>query len=440
MNVVLDSQPNCVVNLQVELPSDKVATEWLSVAKDFQRQARIPGYRPGKAPQTLINTRFAKEIREEVQTKLLRQSLNEAIAMKKLRVLSVDKVENVEIGVDNTMRYLASVTTAPEFEIPDYSSISVEATLAPVSEEELDRLMESLREPHATFEAISDRALIFGDFAVVTYEGRMDGQLLAEALPKAPPQLQGRTNAWLLMDEGTLIPGFSKALEGMKIDEERSFTLDVPADFPLADIQGRQIAYGVTLHGVNVKTLPPFDDKLASEIEPGMTLPALRDRAREVLASRLAQDFENAKRNGALKHLLSQVTFDLPQRSVQSEVNNILRDIVRENQTRGVSDEELRDHQDELIGVAQQTARDRVKTTFLLLRIAEKEKITPTETDLLRVISQMAQRYEIPIKKLIADIKARDGIEPIREQILVSKALDLVVANVKVSEPKLLTS
>jgi len=171
-----------------------------------------------------------------------------------------------------------------------------------------------------------------------------------------------------------------------------------------------------------------------------MTLPALRDRAREVLASRLAQDFENAKRNGALKHLLSQVTFDLPQRSVQSEVNNILRDIVRENQTRGVSDEELRDHQDELIGVAQQTARDRVKTTFLLLRIAEKEKITPTETDLLRVISQMAQRYEIPIKKLIADIKARDGIEPIREQILVSKALDLVVANVKVSEPKLLTS
>ena len=104
MNVVCDPQPNCIVNLQVELAADQVTREWQSIAKDFQRQARIPGYRPGKAPQSLIDTRFAKDIRDELEKKLLRESINEAIKQKNLRVLSVSKVEDVQIGEDKTMR------------------------------------------------------------------------------------------------------------------------------------------------------------------------------------------------------------------------------------------------------------------------------------------------------------------------------------------------
>lgn len=435
MNVVLDPQPNCIVNLQIELPADRVTSEWQSIAKDFQRQARIPGYRPGKAPQALIDSRYAKDIREELQNKLLRESLNEAIKQKSLRVLSVANVENVQIGNDMTMRFRASVVIAPEFELPDYSAITIELAKRAVTDEDVQNWVEQFREPHATYEAAEGRAIAMGDYAVLTYEGKLDGQLLSEALPKAPQQLHGRKNAWIFMNEGTLVPGFAKAVEGMLIGDERAFTLDVPATFPLADLQGRQIAYTATLHGINVKSLPLIDDALAEKIEPGKSLEDLRAGIRERLVKMAESQFENGKRNEALKVLLSKVECELPAQTVDREVSGILREIVQENQGRGVSDDELRSHQDELVGIAQRSARDRVRGNFLLLRIAEKEKLDVTETDLIMAVSEMARRYEIPVKKLIKDLQSRDGFGPIREQILLGKALDLIAANVTVTEP-----
>ncbi len=435
MNVVCDPQPNCIVNLQVELPADQVTREWQSIAKDFQRQARIPGYRPGKAPQSLIDTRFAKDIREELEKKLLRESINEAIKQKNLRVLSVSKVEDIQIGDDKTMRYRASVVTAPEFELPDYSAITVELEKRPVTEEDVQKWLEQFRDPHATFEAVEGRPVAMGDYAVMTYEGKLGDQLLSEAIPKAPAQLQGRRNAWIFMDEGTLVPGFAKAVEGMAINDERSFTLDVPADFPLEDLRGSKVSYSTTLHGINVKQLPPLDDALADKIEPGKTLESLRTEIRERLENLAESQFQNGKRNAALKQLLASVQCELPAQTVQREVSSILREIVQENQVRGVSDDELRTHQDELVGLAQQSAVDRVRGNFLLLRVAEKEKLEVTETDMLMAVSEMARRYEIPVKKLVKDLQSREGFGPIREQILMGKALDLIAANVTVREP-----
>jgi len=435
MNVVCDPQPNCVVNLQVELPADQVSREWLSVSKDFQRHARIPGYRPGKAPQSLIDSRFAKEIREELEKKLLNESINEAIKQKNLRVLSVSKVEDITIGDDKTMRFRASVVTAPEFELPDYSSITVEAAKRPVTDGDVEKWLEQFREPHATFEAVEGRPLAMGDYAVLTYEGKIGGQLLSDALPKAPAQLQGRRNAWIFMDEGTLVPGFARAIEGMAINDERSFELDVPADFPLADLRGSKVAYSATLHGINSKQLPPLDDALAEKIDPGKTMETLRAEMRERLGKVAESQFESAKRNGAIQHLLAHVQCELPAQAVDREVTGILREIVQENQVRGVSDDELRSHQDELVGVARQTALDRVRANFLLLRIAEKEKLEVADSDMLMAISEMSRRYEIPVKKLIKDLRARDGFGPVREQILMGKALDLIAGNVTVREP-----
>ncbi len=118
MNVLVENQPNCLVSLQVELPADRVTREWQTVAEQFQRNVRIPGYRPGKAPKSLVDTRFAKDIKEELTNRLLRESLNEAIKEKNIQVISVSQVENVEIGTDNVLRYRATVVTAPDFELP----------------------------------------------------------------------------------------------------------------------------------------------------------------------------------------------------------------------------------------------------------------------------------------------------------------------------------
>jgi trigger factor len=435
MNVLVESQPNCLVTLQVELPADQVSKEWQSVARQFQRQVRIPGYRPGKAPQSLVDTRFAKDIKEEVTNRLLRESLNEAIKEKNLRVISVSDVQNVEIAEDKTMRYKATVVTAPEFELPDYSNIPVELKKEEVTDEHVQRWIDQLREPHATYTPVEDRPVAMGDYAVVTYQATFEGKPLGEAIPSAPVQLQSRRNGWVLMSEESLAPGFAKGVEGMKVGEERTFSIEFPADFPLTDLAGKKVDYTVTLHAINTKHLPDFDDALAEKIEAGSTAGQLRTKVRERLEAIAAQQFESAKRQAAINHLLGQVTCELPANVVEREMTGILREIVHENQVRGVSDEEIRKHQDELIGAAQNSARERVRANFLLLRIAEKEKLEVTEQDIAQRVFEMSARYEIPVKKLVKDLQRRNGFGPLREQILMGKALDLLASNVTVREP-----
>jgi trigger factor len=435
MNVVVESQPNCLVTLRVELPSDQVSKEWSNVARDFQRQARIPGYRPGKAPQALVESRFAKDIKEELTSKLLRESLNEAIREKNLRVLSVSQVENVEIADDRTMRYRATVVTAPEFELPDYSFIPAEIAKEKVTDESVSRWIDQLREPHATYTPVEGRSLAMGDYAVLSYAATLDGTPLGETIPDAPAQLQGRRNAWILMDDSTLLPGFCKAIEGMNVNEERSFSLDLPADFPLSGLAGKRLDYATSLHAINAKILPELDDALAEKIEPGATADQLAQKVRERLEGLAELQFQNAKRQVAVRYLLDKVDCELPAPVVEKEMTGILRDIVRENQVRGISDDEIRKHQSELIGAAQQSAKDRVRGNFLLLRVAEKEKLEVSEQDVSRRVFEMAARYEIPVAKLVKDLKRRDGFGPLREQILIGKALDLLAANVTVREP-----
>jgi trigger factor len=435
MNVVVESQPNCLVTLRVELPSDQVSKEWSNVARNFQRKVRVPGYRPGKAPQALVENRFAKDIKEELTSKLLRESLNEAIRENNLRVLSISQVENVEIADDRTMRYQATVVTAPEFELPDYSVIPAEIAREKVTDEGISRWIDQLREPHATYTPVEGRPLAMGDYAVITYAATLDGVPLGEAIPEAPAQLQGRRNAWILMDEGALLPGFCAAISGMNVDEERAFSLELPTNFPISKLPGRKLDYTVTLHAINAKYLPELDDELAEKIEPGTTADQLLLKVRERLENLSVARFQNAKRQAAVKYLLEKVDCELPAPVVEKEMTSILRDIVRENQVRGISDDEIRKHQSELIGAAQQGAEERVRGNFLLLRVAERERLEVTQEDVSRYVVEMAGRYEIPVGKLVKDLQRRDGFGPLREQILIGKALDLLAANVTVREP-----
>jgi trigger factor len=435
MNIVAENQPNCLVTLQVELPADRVSKEWKEVASQFQRQVRIPGYRPGKAPQSIVDSRFAKDIREELTNRLLRSSLDEAIKEKKLRVITVSQVENVEIADDKTMRYRATVVTAPEFELPDYSAIDAEIPAPKVTDEDINRWLDELREPHSNYAPVEDRPVQMGDFAVISYTGTIDGKPIAEVVPDTPQQLQGRRNAWMLMAEKSLVPGFAEALVGTKNGEEKTISIDIPEDFPIESLRGKKIDYATTLHAINVKNVPELTDELAGKIDPGSTLEQLKEKMRTRLEEFGKNQYENAKRQAAVRFLLAKVECEVPESLVEREMESILKDIVRENQGRGISDEEIRKHEDELLGAAEQGAQERVRGNFLLLRVAEKENLQVAEQDIAQRVYQMAAQYEIPVNKLVKDLQKKNGFGPLREQILMGKALDLLSANVTVREP-----
>ena len=435
MNVALDYKPNCVVDLKIDLPADRVDKERDSVSKQFQKQARLPGYRPGKAPKSLILSRYAKDIEDEVKDNLTRSAIREAAELHKLDLVAIKDTPTATLADDQSLSIHAVIVRTPEFEIPDYKTIAVEVAQKAVGDVQVDEMLEYFREPHAQFDPVEGRALAMEDYAVMDYEATVDGQPLSETAPKAPAQLQGRKNAWVLVKDGVLIPGFAQAIEGMNPGDERTFTLEVPDTFPVPELHGKKVEYKATLTSINTRTLPPLDDALAEKIEAGTTLESLRLKIRERLEESTKYQFDSAKRNAVIKKLLENFTCDLPEELVNDETQQIIRDIVQQSQMRGVTDDDLKSQTDEIFSSAEMGARDRVRANFLLLKIAEKEGLKETDGDIYQALYSVAeQRGESP-KKIVKELSRTGGINRIREDIRISKALDLVASSAIVTEP-----
>src|SRR5437879_2215655 len=191
MKIEVEAQPGSVSTLRIELPAEEVSKEWDAIANSFARFAKIPGYRPGKAPRSVIEKRFRKEIHDELTKKLVSKSYYDAIEQKQLRVVSLTNVEDVQFGEDKSMRFRATVVTAPEFELPEYRNIPVQLPDTKVAENDVEHALERLREQSADFVDVPERGLQMGDFAVLDFEGSVDSKPISEIAPQASKNLQG---------------------------------------------------------------------------------------------------------------------------------------------------------------------------------------------------------------------------------------------------------
>jgi trigger factor len=432
MHIELENLPNCITTLHVELPPDRVSQERQSIVGEFQGAARLPGYRPGKAPRHLIEARYKKEIVEELRRKLVSAATREAIAEKKLRVLSVGDPEQVELAPDSTLRFTAKLITAPEFELPPYNGLTLKVPPVEITEAELDAALDSLRNRLSDFNDVEGRGLEMGDFAVLDFAGRVDGQPLSEVAPEAPKEFTGRENFWLKLGPATILPGFSEALLGATPGETRDFSLEVPSDFPLETLVGKRIEYTAKITEIKQQVLPELDDAFADKVMPGKTLADLRVRARTDLEAERHGMIEESKRRQATAQLLAGASFELPLDFVRDETRRIMGNIVRQNQEQGVSDEEIRGNQAEIGANAAAAARDRLKSAFILTRIAEKEGIAVTRAEFDRHLAQMAARHQMTVEKLRRLLEERGALAQIEEEVLVGKVLAFVIANASV--------
>src|SRR6202022_434197 len=199
MKVEVEKQPESISTLRIELPPEEVTKEWDAIANSFARFAKIPGYRPGKAPRRVIEAKFRKEIQDELTRKLVSKSYRDAIEQKQLRGVSLTNLEDVEFGDDKSIRFRATVITAPEFELPQYKNISVQLPSTEVTDAEIDAAIERLRDQSADFVDVLERGLEMAAFAVIDFEGAMDGKPLSEVAPNAAKALHGGKKFWLRM-------------------------------------------------------------------------------------------------------------------------------------------------------------------------------------------------------------------------------------------------
>jgi trigger factor len=265
MNVTVENLAPCKKLVRVEVDAAAVDAAFAAMEKNFQKEASLPGFRPGKAPIPMVVKKYDAEIKDEVKRKLIGESYRKALDEKKIEVLGYPDIEEIQFGRGQSLLFAATMETAPEFELPEYKGLPVKREAKEVTDEDVAKALDMLREQRADFAKV-DRALANGDIAVVNYTGTSDGQPLSEIAPTAKG-LTAQQGFWVELKPDSFIPGFADQLVGAKAGEKRTVNVDFPADFVSKELAGRKGVYDVEVVEVREKTLPALDDAFAKQFE-----------------------------------------------------------------------------------------------------------------------------------------------------------------------------
>jgi trigger factor len=430
MAVTIENAAPCRKTLRVEIAAERVAGTRAEILQEFRKVAAIPGFRPGKAPEPMVEKRYAGQIDEELRKRLIPESYREALSDQKFKAVGYPKIDGVEYQPGRPLVYTATVDTAPEFALPEYKGISVKKKTMAVKEEDVDKSLDTLRDQQADFVDVQGRSLKTGDYAVVSYSGVADGKPISELAPDAKG-LGENKDFWLLISSDSFLTGFCDQLIGATAGEKRQVLIDFPKDFPQPPLAGKKATYFVDVVALKEKKLPELGDEFAKKL--GMeSLAKLKENVRKSLDAEVEEQQDSDARRQVVEHLLSKVEFELPESLVQQETRSIIYDVVRENSLRGATKEQLEEKKDEIYGYAAKSAKDRLRTTFILDSIAAAEKIKVAEAEVEERIKQMAQRSRTTPARLKAQLAEKGGLGEIEEQILVGKTLDFLVDNAKV--------
>jgi len=434
MNIVVEKQPKCVATLRVEIPAEKVQGERDQIVRSYATKAKIPGFRPGKAPRAIIEKRFEKDIAGDLHGRLVNEAFDEALKRENLKVLDFGNPEDITDRADGGISFVAKITLAPEVQLPEYKGVTVTVPPLTVPEEDLQAQLESLRERFADFKDIEGRAAAMGDFAVIDYASTVDGRPTDEYLGKPAGYLSGRGDFWVRLDEKAFLPGFAAQLAGMSPGDSRGITITLPEDFPVAELRNREMLFSVTLKELKEAELPALDDELANRLAPGKTLAEITDIIRENMQHERKRRIEDMKVNQIVAHFNSQVDFELPDDLVTRETQSQADAMVSRGVQAGMSEQEIESQQDEIFASAGQQAVANLRTNFLLQEIARAENITVSDAELVNHLAQLAQSRKVAPKKLIKDMQKAGRLPSIRSSIAIGKAIDFLVKHANVVE------
>jgi trigger factor len=439
--------PSAIVNIEVKvisptrkslvisLAASEVDAEHQAVVGEFTKHVRLPGFRPGKAPVAMVAKRFAKDIEGEFKQKVVAKAYRDGIAEAKLDVVQVTNVEEGVVAPGTAATITVTVDVQPEFTLPDYTGLPIEVLPEEPTDADVDRMIEALRADRADFKP-ADRAAQKGDYVKLSYEGKIGGKPVAEIAPdnklydKVPQTWEEVEGA----AEG-VIPGLGQQLAGLKTGDQKDAAVQFPAEFPAAPaLAGQAATYAVTILEVRERVLPPLDDEFA-KANKADNVAALRDAVRNQLKLARAQENYTAQHRQAAEQLaLRAGEFAVPESLVAEETNAILRRFIEENMRRGVPAEQFEKDKQQLHDGARKSAVARVRSRFLLGKLAEQEKLTVTPEDVNNLIYREAAMARQSPEKLAKELsKDRDRLRAAQQGILFDKALDLLVSKAKVT-------
>ncbi len=435
MNITIERQEKCLATLRVEVPSSTVAEQKNKIVSQYAKEAKIPGFRPGKAPLAVIEKRFQNDIKEEIESRLINQSLQESLKQEPVKVLDFGNPEKLTFTAEGTFRFETTLTLAPDVTLPEYKGIAVEVPANEVSDEDVNTQLNGLQQRFADFADVEDRALDTGDFAVIDFTSTIDGKPLEEELGSAVTYFAGRQGFWLKMQEDSFLPGFTPALVGLKAGDTKDVTIVLPSDFPISEMRDKTIVFHCTIKELKRQILPDLDDAFAQKLMGAeKTMADLRNTIVEGMKSNKQKEIDDMKVNQLVAYFDQQVEFEVPETLLQAETQNQADALVQSAAQSGMSDDEITGQREALLDTAAAQAMTNIKTNFILQEIAEKESIVVNDSELVQHIISIAQRRKEDPSKLIKELQRNGHIPGIRNSLLINKALDFLLEHASVTE------
>lgn len=431
MNIRVDESGPCRREVHVEVPVERVRTAFDDVLSAYAKMAKVPGFRPGRAPKELIRKRFQKEIAGEVKERLIPEGYQAAVKQEKLETIAVLDVREQSLEEGSPFSFSVVLDVAPQFTLPTYRGLALAGQKAEVKDEDVEAVLTNIREQNARFEDVSGRPVMKGDLVQIDYDGVSEGHAIDELVPQAKGIGKG-TDFWLMAEESNeFLPGFAQGVVGAEVGESRQVQVDFPADFPEQALAGRKATYLTRIKALREKKLPEIDEAFLKSVGAD-TRDALKERVRTDLVALREQNEKRRLQNEIAKQLLEKTQLDIPDSVLHEETRNEVYDMVRQSQHRGVSKDEIEGKKEELFDAATRTASDKVKLRYILRRIAGLEKIDVSEQDVEARIVGLARSWGVPADRLRADMEKRNALGQVRDDVLLNKTLSWLLEQAEV--------
>ena len=412
--------PECTREVTIDVPADEVAKQFRKVTKRYQKMARIPGFRAGKVPDSLIRSRFAEQIRQDVVEDILPTHFRTAIDQQNLKPVSQPQVTDVQLADGQPLHFKAIFEILPDFSIEGYQYVTVAKPETALTDAEFDTELSRVLDSRSTMEPVlEDRGIAEGDFAEIDFRGEAapaDAEATEATAPAADP-IQGNG---VLVEVGgpNTLPAFNEALLGAKPGQELKFEVAYPQDFNEKRLAGKTIAYQIEVKAIKRKVLPELNDEFAKELGDFETIDAFKSTLREQAGAEKRRQLENAAKDALVDALVQRFQFVVPESLVQQQVDARLDRGLRALASQGMRPDDMRKLDFDRLRVAQrESALAEVKGTILLDRIAEAEHTEVTDKEVEDQLRYIAVQNREPLETLRARLTEDGSLARIREQL-----------------------
>jgi len=413
--------PELMREISVEVDADTVSKSFRKVVKKYQKLARIPGFRVGKVPESVIKSRFSKEVRQEVLEELVSDKFRQAIEEQKLAPVSQPQLTNLMLADGAPLQFKAAFEIKPEIDITGYDTTTVAKPDVTLTDAEYSAELQRVLDQHGTVEPVEeDRALVDGDWAEIEFKGEV--QELAQVVGEeaAAPAQEPITGDDVLIEVGgaNTLAAFTEALRGSKVGQEMTFEVTYPADFGEQRLAGQTVKYDVKVKALKKKIYPEKDAEFASQLGDYSSWEDFETKLREHAAGRKKDALENQARDIMVEQFIQRFQFPVPETFVQQQIDARLERGLRALAQQGMKPEDMRKLDFGRLREAQRDqAVNEVKASLILDKIAEVEDIKVTDDELDRELFMASLQAREPLETMKARMIADGSIDRMREQM-----------------------